>query len=284
VLLGVYWFLLLSPKREEASKAGEALATAEQKRDEAVAKESQLSAARKSFASDYTELVRLGKAIPSSLDMPSLLVQLDAAARGTGIDFNKIATGTRQGASAPAPAPSGGGGQGQGGEGSKPTEAGGQEAQSAPGKATEKANETASQGGGGEKGGQPAGGGGAAALTPGICPEGLECVPLDFEFTGRFFDLADFFHRLKRFVQVANERVLVRGRLMTIDGLKFSSDGANFPDLKAEVKATIYLTPKEEGATAGATPQGPAAPAAGGAAAKTPTSATASTPSAPPTP
>jgi hypothetical protein len=32
----------------------------------------------------YAQVVRLGKALPSSVDMPSLLVQLDAAAAGTG--------------------------------------------------------------------------------------------------------------------------------------------------------------------------------------------------------
>ncbi len=81
-------------------------------------------------------------------------------------------------------------------------------------------------------------------------------MPLEFSFRGSFFDLTDFFHRLKRFVRVANERVLVRGRLMTVDSFTFTS-GDSFPQLTAEVKATVYLAPKAEGAVAGATPQGP---------------------------
>ena len=88
-------------------------------------------------------------------------------------------------------------------------------------------------------------------------PPGLECVPLDFEFQGSFFDLADFFHRLKRFVNVANDKVSVGGRLMTVDSLKFTTEEDSFPKLKAEVTATVYLSPKQEGATAGASPQGP---------------------------
>ncbi len=83
-------------------------------------------------------------------------------------------------------------------------------------------------------------------------------MPLELEFVGNFFSLADFFHDIKRFVRVANENVVVSGRLITIDGVSFSSDTELFPRLTAEVTATVYLSPKAEGATAGATPQGPA--------------------------
>ena len=53
---------------------------------------------------------------------------------------------------------------------------------------------------------------------------GLDSVPLDFTFTGSYFDLADFFHRMKRFVRVANDEIKVQGRLMTIDSLDFTTD------------------------------------------------------------
>ena len=43
---------------------------------------------------------------------------------------------------------------------------------------------------------------------------------------------------------------------MTIDGLNFKSD--SFPELNAEVRATVYLSPKEQGTTAGGTPRAPA--------------------------
>ena len=54
------------------------------------------------YAKDYATVVRLGKAIPSTLDMPSLLVQLESAAKGTGIDFDSITVGERTTAAAPA--------------------------------------------------------------------------------------------------------------------------------------------------------------------------------------
>jgi hypothetical protein len=75
-------------------------------------------------------------------------------------------------------------------------------------------------------------------------------------------------------VHVANTNVVVSGRLVTIDGVKYSSDPQLFPRIKAEVTATVYLSPKAQGATAGATTTGPA-PATGA----TPTPASTTTPS-----
>jgi hypothetical protein len=287
VLLG-YWFLLLGPKRKEAKSAGDGLAKQERRLGDARAHERGLAGAKSSFASDYTQLVRLGKAVPTSLDMPSLLVQLDSAARGTGISFSRIASGDRTAAgssAAPAasstpPSGSGSGANGSSAPAGAASQAGGQSAQTGLGKATEKAHEnanatsqkstsdanasatdtsTSTQTG---KGGLPVGGGSGAAGAPtgagGTQVAGLDSVPLELAFEGNFFNLADFFHRLKRFVHVFNSQVVVRGRLMTVDGLKFSSDTQIFPRLKAELTATIYLSPKAQGATAGASPQGPA--------------------------
>jgi hypothetical protein len=108
-----------------------------------------------------------------------------------------------------------------------------------------------------------AGAAGAAGSTSGVA--GLDAVPLQFTFRGDFFNLADFFHRMKRFVHVVNDRVAVEGRLMTIESVDFKPK--SFPSLEAQVTAKVYLTPKTEGATAGADPAGPgssagAAPAA----------------------
>src|SRR4051812_25254784 len=134
----------MGPKREAAATASKDLSEQTQRLEQARAAASTANAAKTDFAADYAEIVRLGKAIPSGVDMPSLVVQLDRAAAGTGIRFTRIATGERDPATAaapvaPAPAPSGSG------EGSAPVEAGGQTAQSAPGGAVETANNTAAQ-------------------------------------------------------------------------------------------------------------------------------------------
>ena len=280
-LLG-YWFLALAPKRNEAKVAGEELVKQEKKRDQAVSQAARLDAAKASFTRDYRDVVRLGKAIPSTVDMPSLIVQLDQAARGTGIKFTKIKAGDRSlTADAAGAAPASGGsksGSGAGG-GSAPASGGSQPTQSKPGQASQTANnatadanqKTAEKSGAAagdtqtstssKSGGLPVGGGAAPAGGKGgssSTAPGLDSVPLEFKFDGSFFDLADFFHRLKRFVRVTNEDVRVRGRLMTIDGMKFAAAESSFPDLTVEVMATVYLSPKSEGTTAGASPQGPA--------------------------
>jgi Tfp pilus assembly protein PilO len=271
LIVAAYWFLLLAPKREEASTAAADATKQTERRDAARTLAKTAKVAKTDFAADYAEIVRLGKAIPASVDMPSLMVQLDRAAEGTGIRFTRIATGERDATAAapaaPAPAPSGGA-----------AEAGGQPAQSAPGTAVENANQTASDassaatqsgvdpadtqtsessGGGLPVGGGTATGGAGEAAASG--PAGLETVPLELEFVGNFFSLADFFHDIKRFVRVANQNVVVSGRLITVDGVRFSSATDLFPRITAEVTATVYLSPKAQGATAGATPAGPPA-------------------------
>jgi hypothetical protein len=254
VLIVAYWFLLLAPKREEAGKVRDELSQAEAARDTAQQKASQLAGAKNNFAADYATVIRIGKSIPTSVDMPSLLVQLDRAARGTGIKFTNIKAGERLGApTAPAaattPATPGGGTSSPATPGAPPAQSGpGQAAQTASGAVgTANGASTAAAGTTPGANGAPAG---AATGAP-----GLESVPLDFEFDGSFFDLADFFHRMKRFVKVANDRIVIRGRLMTID--TFTFDSSTFPQIKAQVSATVYLAPKAQGVDAGASPQGP---------------------------
>ena len=276
LILGAFWFLLLSPKRDEAAKAEQEAVAQEERRDAAQAQVDQASAAQTDFAADYGEIVRLGKAIPAQVDMPSLLVQLESAAEGTGISFTKITTGERTQVSAPAPAtPPADGSTGE----TTPTDAGGAPAQSAPGTAAEAANtaaatsdqrSTAAEQSGVDPAdaqtstssgqGLPVGGGAGGPADPAAAPVsavGLETVPLELEFVGDFFNLADFFHDVKRFVRVAGSNVVVGGRLITIESVSYSSDQTVFPRIKAELTATIYLSPKAEGATAGASPQGP---------------------------
>src|SRR4029453_18480270 len=126
-----------------------------------------------------------------------------------------------------------------GAQNTTPVQAGGETAQSAPGGAVEAANNTAqsesqnadaaSQSGlspsdtqtsTSSGSGLPIGGG---AATPGATPAGgsppaLDSVPLELEFVGNFFNLADFFHDVKRFFRVATHNGGVRGRRITARG------------------------------------------------------------------
>ena len=201
-LVAVYWFMILAPKRQEANSIQSQLTEAQAKRDTAVQQLAGLTTAKKSFAKDYATVIYLGKSIPTVVDMPSLMVQLDRASRGTGIRFLSIKAGERTPATPTA--------------GTAPT---------------------------------------ASTATS---SSSLDTVPLDFEFNGSYFDLASFFHRMKRFVRVSNDHVIVRGRLMTVNNFSFQPNQSG-GGLDATVHATVYLAPKAQGTAAGATSSGPAA-------------------------
>ena len=236
VIVLAYWMLLLAPKRQEASASGEALATEQQKLADVESRSNTLDAAKTNFARDYAAVLRLGKAIPASVDMPSLLVQLEQAAKGTGITFQSVVVGDRvapETSTAAAVPPAGGGAPAP--EGTAPS---GQPPVSGPGQAAASANgATGAANAASASAQQAANADPGAAQAPGSVPAGgpptsgaLEKVPLDFSFKGSFFELADLFHKLKRFVYVAGDQVRVRGRLMTIDSVDLRGGSGHLPD------------------------------------------------------
>lgn len=81
------WFLLVAPKRAEVTKLG----------DEIVAAELRLADARvtanrpRKSAAPVTDVVRLAKAMPSSADQPSLVLELAVLARRAGVTLGSIA-------------------------------------------------------------------------------------------------------------------------------------------------------------------------------------------------
>jgi hypothetical protein len=100
--LAAFWFLALAPKREEVAKLDKkisakktALATAQQTLGS-------YESARDNYSGNYATVVRLGKAVPDDDDSRSLLVQLDSAAQGTGVDFRTIQVGGSAGAASAA--------------------------------------------------------------------------------------------------------------------------------------------------------------------------------------
>jgi hypothetical protein len=107
-VIGAYWMLVLSPKREEAVKLDgqitqqqSALATAE-------ADVATYEAAQKHYKANYSMVARLGKAVPADDDVRSLLVQVNAAAKRAGVDFRTIDVST-QGAPTTGPSAAKGG-------------------------------------------------------------------------------------------------------------------------------------------------------------------------------
>jgi type II secretory pathway pseudopilin PulG len=105
--IGAAWFFVIQPKRSEASKLGAQITSAQSQLDAARAQVAAGQAAQSTFASNYTTLARLGEAVPSDDNVPSLIYQVQSAATASSVDFRNL-TLTPGSASAPAAAsPSG---------------------------------------------------------------------------------------------------------------------------------------------------------------------------------
>lgn len=225
-LAAAFWILALSPKREEAKKLGVQVGQLEASLAQHEAEVAEAEEARGEFGTNYQQLVVLGKAVPGDDDTASLLVQLNRVARHAGVRFSTF-TLSAEGGEPPEPPPA-----------SAP-ESGGTAA-SNPISPTEAAAST-------------------LPLGASIGPAGLAVMPYTLTFEGDFFELADFIKGLDSLVKTENEEVAVDGRLLTISGFSLAADSnEGFPNLQATFGVTTFLTPPDQGVTAGATPAGPA--------------------------
>jgi hypothetical protein len=95
-----YWMLVLSPKRAELTKLDADIAKTQAELQNAESTLATYKKAQAGYGDNYSTVVRLGKAVPAADDTRSLLVQLDSAAKASGVDFRTISVG----GGAPAPA------------------------------------------------------------------------------------------------------------------------------------------------------------------------------------
>jgi hypothetical protein len=99
VATAAFWFLALTPKREEAAKLDSDIAAQQTLLDQSTAQIASYKTAKGDYKANYTTMVRLGKAVPADDDVRSLLVQINDAAARSKVQFRAIAIG--EGASAP---------------------------------------------------------------------------------------------------------------------------------------------------------------------------------------
>jgi Tfp pilus assembly protein PilO len=88
--VGGYWKLVLTPKREQIAKLDEQVASAEAQLAQTQQLITTYTGAREAYKANYDTVVRLGKAVPTDDDTRSLVVQLDAAAKRSGVNFNSV--------------------------------------------------------------------------------------------------------------------------------------------------------------------------------------------------
>jgi Tfp pilus assembly protein PilO len=247
IVLAGFYFKVVSPKREKASTLSTEITTLQSQ----IAEQQQVAQfaedARQHFPAYYGRLVVLGKAVPSNADTPSLLVQLNTLAERTGVKFNGLALSAGSGTestAAPAssstttPSTSGSAGTSSTTSSSAPT--GGT---TTPTTATEAT---------------------AANLPLGatVGTAGLPVMPYDLTFEGSYFDVANFLKGVDDLVHMRGTgQVSADGRLLTVGGFSLApaeneNPGPN-PKLEVSLSVTSYVTPSDQGATAGASPSGP---------------------------
>jgi hypothetical protein len=90
LVVGGYWKLALAPKRAEAQQLDQKVAVQEAQLVQTQSLIATYQGAQKDYKNNYATLARLGKAVPADDDTRSLLVQLDASAKRSGIDFDTI--------------------------------------------------------------------------------------------------------------------------------------------------------------------------------------------------
>lgn len=266
-----FYVLVLGPQRDKASELSKQVDDlhASISREQQVADFAEQ--ARREFPRYYGRLVVLGKAVPEQADTASMLVQLNSISSRSQVAFQGISlsqgsesagTGTSSSSSATTTPPTSStttpatpaAPASTGTSGAAPTTtASGTSGSAAPVSAAPAPATEAS----------------AATLPIGavVGPGGLPTLPYDLTFRGTFFDISNFIGGIDDLVtpQDGGTQVSSDGRLFTVNGFALNGGApGSSPKLDGNFLVTTYVTPEEQGLTAGATPSGPAAPSAPG--------------------
>jgi hypothetical protein len=92
-VLGAAWMLVVSPERKQAAELNAQVSAAQ---TQLAGAEGQLQSARTAqaqYTSAYSAVVSLGKAVPPTQEVPSLIVQLAQASNRKSVEFASIVSG-----------------------------------------------------------------------------------------------------------------------------------------------------------------------------------------------
>jgi len=241
-LFAAFWFLALSPKRQEAKELEDKAA---QLQSDVAAQEAIVSEGREAQADyerNFSSLVVLGKAAPADGDMPALLEQLVSVSDKAKTGFELLQQAEAVEAPQPAAAETTTDANTEppaGTDTESPAEA-----ETAP-EATTVSTVAATEAS-------------ASSLPIGatVGSAGLGVLPYDVKFTGDFFEIADLFEGIDQMIESEAARVDVGGRLITINGFKMTKVEPTDP-LDVELSISTYVLPESQGLTAGGTSTAP---------------------------
>jgi Tfp pilus assembly protein PilO len=250
VILGVFYVKVLSPKREKSSELQKDIAGLQTQVDQQKQAATFGEDARQHFPTYYGRLVVMGKAVPGDADSSSLLVQLNGLAQRNDVKFDVLemsdTTGSADPSATAAAAPPSTGTATTSTTSTTPSTTG-TSGTAAPAATTPTAATEAT----------------AATLPLGaaVGTAGLPTMPYKLTFKGHYFNVANFLNGLDQLVHTSGtDRVSADGRLLTVNGFTMkvpdNNTSAN-PKLKVNLVVTSYVTPSDQGLTAGASPTGP---------------------------
>jgi type II secretory pathway pseudopilin PulG len=99
VLLAGGWVLVVSPERNKAGAEQAQVQSARQQLETAKSQANSARAAEQRYNTAYSSVVSLGKAVPASEEVPSLIYQLELASDQRDIEFTSITSGSSSGSS-----------------------------------------------------------------------------------------------------------------------------------------------------------------------------------------
>lgn len=93
VVLAAAWLLVVSPERKQAASLNAQVASAQTELSSAEGKLANARTAETQYSSAYAALVSLGKAVPTSEEVPSLIYQLSSVSAAKKVTFASIVSG-----------------------------------------------------------------------------------------------------------------------------------------------------------------------------------------------
>ena len=103
-VLAAVWLLAVSPERQRATKLATQVDAAQVQLATAESEVASARGAQARYAAEYASVVSLGKAVPPSQEVSSLIYQLDQASNQKRVEFNSITSGSGGAGASPASA------------------------------------------------------------------------------------------------------------------------------------------------------------------------------------
>jgi type II secretory pathway pseudopilin PulG len=103
-VLAAVWLLAVSPERQRATKLATQVSAAQAQLATAESEVASARGAQARYTAEYASVVSLGKAVPPSQEVSSLIYQLDQASNQKQVEFNSITSGSAGAGASPASA------------------------------------------------------------------------------------------------------------------------------------------------------------------------------------